>query len=72
MTQKTYTKYNLTESQLEEIVNIGVRNFDPDFDYGVEHQDNGNFDDSYEYGVETGVQDISTMINDIAKEGGKL
>lgn len=69
---KTYTKYNLTESQLEEIVNIGVGHFDPDFDYEVEHWNNGNFDDSYEYGVETGVQNISTMITDIAKEGGKL
>ncbi len=26
----------------------------PDFDFEVEHWDNGNFDDSYEYGVEAG------------------
>lgn len=34
---KTYTKYNLTEDQLEAIVDIGISNFTVDFDYEVEH-----------------------------------
>ena len=45
---------------------------DPDFDFGVEHWDNGNYDDSYEYGVEVGEEyayrDLLTKIDAILKE----
>ncbi len=41
--------YNDLVSKIESMV-------DEDFDYEVEHWENGNFDDSFEYGLETGEQ----------------
>jgi len=43
----------LTEEQLKALYKL-VEQYQEDFNYEVEHWDNGNFDDSYEYGVETG------------------
>jgi len=39
--------------QLETFLHSKIK---PDFNFEVEHWDNGNFDDSYEYGVSVGEQ----------------
>jgi len=45
---------------------------DKDFNYEVEHWDNGNYDDSYEYGIEVGEQqaymEILEKLKEITKE----
>lgn len=45
---------------------------DSNFDYDIEHWDNGNFDDSYEYGIKTGEQyayyDVLRFSNLLKKE----
>jgi hypothetical protein len=50
---------DLLEAELENNALVKIEAFvngkiDPDFDFEVEHWDNGNFDDSYEYGTEVG------------------
>ena len=49
--------HNLNGSIAEAIkalLNEMESKINPEFDFEVEHWDNGNFDDSYEYGVEVG------------------
>lgn len=44
------------------------KNYDPDFDYAIEHWDNGNYDDSYQYGHDSGfnftLETIKSIIDD--------
>lgn len=44
------------EELYNDLVNKIESMVDEDFDYEVEHWENGNFDDSFEYGLETGEQ----------------
>lgn len=44
------------ENKLEKIKEYVKKNIEEDFDFEVEHWDNGNYDDSYQYGVDSGVQ----------------
>ena len=39
---------------IDELIEHLESKIDLDFNFEVEHWDNGNFDDSYEYGVEVG------------------
>ncbi len=41
---------------MKELIEFLEEQIDLDFDFEVEHWDNGNFDDSYEYGLESGEQ----------------
>jgi len=43
----------LTEDQVKALYDL-IEHYQEDFDYDVEHWNNGNFDDSYDYGVEVG------------------
>lgn len=65
---KTYIMREKLEKLREEI----EAKVDPDFDFEVEHWDNGNFDDSYEYGVEVGEEyayrDLLAKIDAILNE----
>jgi hypothetical protein len=60
------------KEKLEGLLNEMESKIDPDFDFEVEHWDNGNFDDSYEYGVEVGEEyayrEIVAKIKAILKE----
>lgn len=71
---KTYTKYNLTEDQLEAIVEIGVSNFDDNISDMTDLIDEGSMSvwEAYSHGESVGCNEMSFMIIDIAKEGGKL
>lgn len=42
---------------LERIKRAIHAGYNPDFDFEVEHWENGNFDDSYDYGVDCGRQE---------------
>lgn len=42
------------KEKLEELIKEVESKIDLEFDFEVEHWENGNFDDSYSYGVETG------------------
>lgn len=42
------------KEELNELLNELLSKINPEFDFELEHWDNGNFDDSYEYGVEVG------------------
>jgi hypothetical protein len=60
------------KEKLEGLLNEMESKIDRDFDFEVEHWDNGNFDDSYEYGVEVGEEyayrEIVAKIKAILKE----
>jgi hypothetical protein len=47
-------------------------NIDLDFDFNVEHWENGNFDDSWNYGVDCGTQytlrEILDKVNELINE----
>lgn len=47
------SKHEKVLNELEEYLKEVI---DPDFDFDVEHWDNGNFDDSYTYGSDCGEQ----------------
>jgi hypothetical protein len=59
-------------SKLEKAIKEIKPKIDTDFDYDVEHWDNGNYDDSYAYGVETGEQlaysHVLDILNQLLKE----
>ena len=59
-------------SKLEKAIKEIKSKIDVDFDYEVEHWENGNYDDSYEYGVETGEQlaysHVLDILNQLLKE----
>lgn len=42
------------KEKLEILIREIELNIDPQFNFEIEHWDNGNFDDSFEYGVEVG------------------
>lgn len=42
------------KEKLEELIKEVESKINPEFDFEVEHWENGNFDDSYSYGVEVG------------------
>ena len=42
------------KEKLEELIKEVESKIDLEFDFEVEHWENGNYDDSYSYGVETG------------------
>jgi len=44
------------DNKLEKAIKEIKSKIDADFDFEVEHWDNGNYDDSYAYGIETGEQ----------------
>lgn len=44
------------KTELEELIKDVESKVDLEFDFEVEHWENGNFDDSYGYGVEVGEQ----------------
>lgn len=46
------------EKEIQELINEFESKIRPDFDFNVEHWDNGSYDDSYEYGVEVGEEYI--------------
>ena len=54
----------IAENQLEKIA-VLLKGYKPDFNFEVEHWDNGNFDDSYEYGVEVGEQYVLETLSGI-------
>ena len=60
------------KEKLEGLLNEMESKIDPDFNFEVEHWENGNFDDSYEYGVEVGEEytyrEIVAKIKTILKE----
>lgn len=42
------------KEKLEELIKEVESKIDLEFDFEVEHWENGNYDDSYSYGVKTG------------------
>jgi hypothetical protein len=67
---------DLLEAELENNALVKIEKFvedkiDPDFDFEVEHWDNGNFDDSYEYGTEVGEEyafrEMKVFLNNLVK-----
>ena len=46
----------------EELMKVLEFYYDPEFNYEVEHWDNGNYDDSFEYGVETGMNQLAEKL----------
>ena len=56
---------------IKSLLNEMEAKIDPEFDFEVEHWDNGNFDDSYEYGVEVGEEytyrEIVAKLTEITK-----
>jgi len=44
------------KEKLEDLIKQIESYIDYDFDFEIEHWDNGNFDDSYDYGVKVGEQ----------------
>jgi hypothetical protein len=42
------------EEAIKALLNEMTAKVDPEFDFEIEHWDNGNYDDSYEYGIEVG------------------
>lgn len=53
---------NEIKDDLDAIAEAVQRNYDPDFDYGQEHWNNGNYDDSFDYGRECGLQDLAAEL----------
>lgn len=45
------------DNKMQELLDSLDNLIDDNFDFEVEHWDNGNFDDSYEYGVKVGHQE---------------
>lgn len=41
---------------MKELIKFLESKIDPDFNFEMEHWENGNFDDSHEYGIECGEQ----------------
>lgn len=58
--------YNETIQEILEYVNKHLKE---DFDFTIEHWENGNFDDSYGYGVESGEQFALRKIKSIIEKG---
>ena len=67
---------DLLEAELENNALVKIEKFvegkiDPDFDFEVEHWDNGNFDVSYEYGTEVGEEyafrEMKVFLNNLDK-----
>lgn len=67
---------DLLEAELENNALVKIETFiegkiDPDFDFEVEHWDNGNFDDSYQYGTEVGEEyafrEMKVFLNNLDK-----
>lgn len=60
------------QEELEGLLNEMESKIDPEFDFDLEHWDNGNFDDSYEYGVEVGEEyayrEIVAKLKEILKK----
>jgi hypothetical protein len=40
------------------VMDMVAKKYDKDFDFNVEHWENGNYDDSYSYGEKCGEQDV--------------
>ena len=55
-------------TKLEQAIEKIKSKINDEFDYEVEHWDNGNYDDSYEYGVETGQQLAYSEVLDMLKQ----
>jgi len=55
------------KEKLEELINEVKSKINLEFDFEVEHWENGNFDDSYSYGVDVGEEyayrDILVKLN---------
>ena len=57
------------EEKLAKIQELVDRIYREDFDFEVEHWDNGNYDDSYQYGYDCGEQDtIGNIMMILEKE----
>ena len=55
-------------TKLEQAIEKIKSKINDEFDYEVEHWDNGNYDDSYEYGIETGQQLAYSEVLDMLKQ----
>jgi len=55
-------------TKLEQAIEKIKSQINSEFDFEVEHWDNGNYDDSYEYGVETGYQLAYSEMLDTLKQ----
>ena len=55
-------------TKLEQAIEKIKSKIDSEFDFEVEHWENGNYDDSYEYGIETGQQLAYSEMLDILKQ----
>lgn len=52
----------------QKIIELVSSKHEPDFDFDVEHWENGNFDDSWSYGVDCGEQYILKGIKKLIDE----
>jgi len=44
------------DERIAKLKSILEKLYDPEFDFSIEHWENGNFDDSYSYGCDCGEQ----------------